>query len=173
MPVAQWRGKMSKVFAACLFLVISGQSGALFADVIYKSVGKDGVVTYSDTPAPDAIKTETIDVHTLSPEERRAVLIMREKQETKDSEALERMRAKEKQWREVDQEILNAHAALKSAEVALEEGREPRPGETIGVTSRFVRLNEIYFQRLESLEQAVKDAKVRLDKAYQARDQLK
>ncbi|HMK13774.1 MAG TPA: DUF4124 domain-containing protein [Burkholderiales bacterium] len=163
---------MSKVFAACLFLAISSQSGALFADVIYKSVGKDGVVTYSDKPAPDAIKTETIDVHGLSPEEQRAVLMMREEQETKNSDALERMRAKEKQWREIDQEILSAHAALKNAEIALENGRAPEPGETQG-TRLGIRLTESYFQRLESLEQAVKDAKARLDKAYQARDQLK
>ena len=163
---------MSKIFAASLFLVLSGQSSVLFADVIYKSVGKDGVVTYSDKPAPDAIKTETIEVDTLSPEEQRAVLMLREKQETKDRDALERIRAKQKQWREIDEEILSAHAALKNAEIALENGRAPEPGETQGTVGGS-RLTESYFQRLNSLEQAVKDAKARLDKAYQARDQLK
>jgi hypothetical protein len=163
---------MSKIAAACLFLALITQPVVLFADVIYKSVGKDGVVTYSDKPAPDAIKTETIEVDTLSPEEQRAVLMLREKQETQDRDTLERIRSKEKQWRKIDGEILSAHAALKNAELALENGREPQPGETIGTVSG-VRLTERYFQRLDYLDQAVKDAKARLDQAYQARDQLK
>ncbi|HXZ96272.1 MAG TPA: DUF4124 domain-containing protein [Burkholderiales bacterium] len=164
---------MSKVFAVYLFLALLGQSGILFADVIYKSVGKDGVVTYSDTPVPGAVSTETIQVDTLSPEERRAVLIMQAKQKTQDRDTLERRRAKEDEWRKVDQEILAAQAALKNAEEDLENGRAPLPGETKGTAGRFARLTESYFQRLESLEQAVKDARARLDEAYQARDQLR
>ena len=163
---------MSKVFAICLFLPLISNSGALFADQIYKYVGKDGVVTYSDRP-PDGAKFETIQVETLSPEERRAVLMMRAKQQAQDSDTLERLRAKENDWREIDKEILSAQAALKNAETALENGRAPEPGETQGTAGGFTRLTEKYFQRLESMERAVKEAKDRLDKAYQARDQLK
>jgi len=156
-----------------LFLVLLGQSGVLSADVIYKSVGKDGVVTYSDTPISGSVKTETIEVDTLSPEERRAALMMRANQKHLDQETLERMRAKEEEWRKIDQEILRAQADLKDAEEALENGRAPLPGETKGTAGGFSRLSESYFQRLESMEQAVKDARDRLNEAYQAREQLR
>jgi len=112
-------------------------------------------------------------VDTLSPEERRAALMMRANQKHLDQETLERMRAKEEEWRKIDQEILRAQADLKDAEEALENGRAPLPGETKGTAGGFSRLSESYFQRLESMEQAVKDARDRLNEAYQAREQLR
>jgi len=163
---------MSKVFAVCLFLALVGQSGVAFADVIYKYAGKDGVVTYSNMKPPGSVKFETIEVATLSPEQRRAVLMMEAKQKEKDQAALERIRAKQEEWRQADQEILRAQAALKKAEEDLENGRTPRPGETKGTASGFARLTQSYFQRLDAMENAVKEAKTRLDNAYQARNQL-
>lgn len=81
--------------------------------------------------------------------------------------------AREARWRRVDQEITNAIAVVQKDEADLENGREPLPGERLGMVWGGTRLTQDYFDRIRALELAVQAAKERLDNAYQARDALR
>ena len=70
-------------------------------------------------------------------------------------------------------EITRAQKALARAEQALRKGRTPLPGERRGLAGGGSRLDASYFARIQRLEDAVKAARQRLDKAYQARNNLK
>src|SRR5450759_1752399 len=81
--------------------------------------------------------------------------------------------AREARWRRVDQEITDAIAVVQKDEADLENGREPVPGERLGMVWGGTRLTQDYFDRIRALELAVQAAKERLDNAYQARDALR
>src|SRR5262249_54295163 len=65
---------VNKVALAAGWILVAASPG-LLADEIYKSVAKDGSVTYSQSPQPGARNT-VIDIQVLSPEERRAALAL-------------------------------------------------------------------------------------------------
>jgi hypothetical protein len=153
-------------------LVAIASQGSL-AEEIYKSVDGDGKVTYSQAPLPGAKQVSTVDIQTLSPEERRAALRLR-KQVAGSNAALDEGFAKrEEAWRLADVEIRDATARLLAEESALESGREPRAEEWIGNVGGGTRMTEAYFERLKMLEDRVAQARKRLDAAYAARDALK
>jgi hypothetical protein len=63
------------------------------------------------------------------------------------------------------QEAQDARLALKNAEAALAAGKEPLPGERTGTVGGGSRLNEAYFARQKSLEDAVAAARKRVEEA--------
>jgi hypothetical protein len=159
-------------------LTACGIHQASASDVIYRSTGPKGDVTYGSRPDPDAVRTETIKVETLSPEQRRATeqLLLREADKARQADAY--VQALEEKWRRVDDEIRDAQIELQKAEGALENGRTPLPGERLGLhtvrgRSSLTRLTEAYFDRILELEAAVDQARQRLDKAYEARNNLR
>ncbi|MGH8737489.1 MAG: DUF4124 domain-containing protein [Burkholderiales bacterium] len=137
---------------------------------IYKSWLPDGSVTYAAQPEPNATKVERIDVQTLSPEQRRAAqrLLLMDQASIKKGYAI-----LEREWTAVDDGITRAQNALRRAERALRNGRTPLPGERRGNVGGGSRLDAKYFARIHRLEQAVKATRERLDKAYQARNNLR
>ncbi|MBI2800636.1 MAG: DUF4124 domain-containing protein [Gammaproteobacteria bacterium] len=142
----------------------------VYGEAIYKSTDASGRVTYSADPAPDAVTTETIDIETLSPEERRAAALLRaQKGASLDASIAQR----EEAWKTADREVLQAQNALAQAEHALQTGRTPQAGERTGIVGRGSRLNDSYFSRIRSLETAVRTAKKRLDRAYRTRNGLR
>ncbi len=143
------------------------------AETIYRSIGSDGEVTYSARPLPGAREQTAIDSETLSPEERRASLLLRRAQSKIAADVAAQLKSRENQWRQVDREIVDAQKALATAETALQNGRTPRPGERRGDVGGGSRLSEAYFRRLRDLETQVKKAKVPLDVAYSQRDALR
>ena len=143
------------------------------AELIYKSVGADGSVTYSSQPVPGAKHTTAIDIQTLSPEERRAADRLRKQVEGANSELAKAFADRDEAWRRADVEIRDATEKLASAEARLESEREPREDEWIGNVGGGTRLRESYFARLKELEDRVTAARARLDRAYAARDGLK
>lgn len=158
------------VFAACMAATLAmSTAGAVAAEVIYRSVAPDGEVTYSYEPEPGARETTTIEIRTLSPEQRRAAQRLRAEEQAASAQAA----ALERQWRRVDREIIASQQALAKAEKALQDGRTPLPGERKGNVGGGSRLTERYFQRLRGLEARVEQAKRRLDRAYAARNALK
>lgn len=156
-------------FTAC------GIHQASASDVIYRSTGPRGEVTYGSLPAPDAVRTETIKVETLSPEQRRATeqLLLQEADKARQADAY--VRALEGKWRRADDEIRDAQIELQKAEAALEDGRAPLPGERLHIVGdgNRSRLTQEYFDRIRELEVAVDQARERLGKAYEARQDLR
>ncbi|HYL88573.1 MAG TPA: DUF4124 domain-containing protein [Burkholderiales bacterium] len=153
--------------AAAVVLLFSVQGA--HAETIYKSVTDHGEVVYSSAPVPGARESVPIEVDSLSPEQRRAALELRREDKALAAE----IRAQESEWRRVDREILAAQKALAQAERSLRNGRTPLPGERRGNVGGGSRLTGAYFERLRELERAVDKAKVRLDRAYAARNALK
>lgn len=153
--------------AACVM------TASVHAETIYRSIGPDGEVTYSSLPEPGARESTAIEIENLSPEQRRASLLLRQQEKALSSEADAQLQSRESEWRRVDREIISAQKALADAESALQKGRTPLSGERRGNVGGGSRLTEAYFQRLRKLETQVVQAKKRLDRAYEARNALR
>lgn len=163
---------MRKHHLLMLVLLLS-MAGAAQAQTIYKFVGPDGVVEYSSShpPAGTRILSET-QATTLTPVQRDAIERQRLANAAKGDEVDAQVKARIKRMDDADAEIRTAQQQLQRAEQALEEGRESMPGERRGTVGGFARLTDDYFQRITQLEQAVTDARARLDRAYEARNKL-
>jgi hypothetical protein len=68
------------------------------------------------------------------------------------------------------QEIAAAETAVQVAKRRLELGREPLPGERLGLAGGGTRLSPDYEARIAGLEREVSDAEARLARAYAARN---
>ncbi len=68
------------------------------------------------------------------------------------------------------QEIASAETAVQVAKRRLELGREPQPGERLGLAGGGTRLSPDYEARVAGLEREVAEAEGRLAKAYAARN---
>jgi hypothetical protein len=170
---ARPRTQLILLGACALGLCLSAMRPALADEVIYKSIGPNGDISYSWRPDPDALRIETIKVDALSPEQRRAMKRFQRNDAKAEQRADVYAADMEDQWTRVDNEITNAQADLRQAEAALEAGRTPLPGERRGNRDGGTRLAQTYFDRLHGLELEVERARQRLDKAYSARDALK
>ena len=158
---------LAMIFAA--FAALPG-SGNAATQEIYKSWAPDGSVTYAAKPEPGATKVERIDVRTLSSEQRRAAQLTLLHDRASITQGYARI---EGAWKAVDDEINRAQKALAHAEKALRMGRTPLPGERRGLAGGGSRLDASYFARLHFLEDAIQAARKRLDKAYDARNNLR
>ena len=143
------------------------------AETIYRSVGADGEITYSAQPVPGARESTALKMETLTPEQRRAGLLLHRQENGLSAGADAQLQARENEWKQADREIALAQQALAAAEAALQNGRTPLGGERRGMINGGTRLTEDYFQRLRNLEQQVEQAKARLDQAYATRNSLK
>jgi hypothetical protein len=166
-PEAIMKTLLAVAFAALTLLPAAAGAAEQY---IYKSWEPDGSVTYAAQPAPDATKVERIEIRTLSPEQRRAAhrLLHMDKATIEKGYAI-----LQKQWQAVDDGITRAQKNLQHAEQALRNGRAPLPGERRGMVNGKSRLDGAYFARIKRLEDAVNAARKRLDKAYEARNNLR
>ena len=142
-------------FAAAL---VFGAPGAL-AQPVFKSTMPDGKIVYGEKPAPGAAKVETIETppakagigSALTPEEKaRAEALTKQRQQADTAQAAKTQR------------LTQARDAVKQAEIAIEKGKEPLPGERIGLAGGGSRLSEAYFARQKSLEEALAKARKNL-----------
>jgi Domain of unknown function (DUF4124) len=159
-------------FALAAGWVLASASPGLLADEIYKSVASDGSVTYSQAPIPGA-RNSTVEIQVLSPEERRASLMLRQQLATSNTALEDSFARREQAWRDADIEIRDATDKLVIEESTLESGREPRAEEWIQNKAGGTRMTQAYFDRLRFMEANVERARQRLDRAYAARDALK
>lgn len=147
--------------------------GSAHADPIYRSISPDGEVTYSSLPLPGAHESKAIEIESLSPEQRRAGVLLRRQDKILSAEVTASLQSLESEWRQLDREIVSAQKVLAEAESSLQSGRTPLPGERRGNVSGGSRLTEAYFQRLRQNEMRVEQSKERLDRVYAARNALK
>lgn len=146
---------MKTIFLSVLVLSLSA-SGAL-AQTVFKSTMPDGKVVYGEKAAPGAAKVETIEppppktgVSGLTPEEKaRAEQLARDRANAAKAAAAGQDKAAE------------ARRQLQQAEAARDAGKEPLPNERQGIAGGGSRLNEAYFARQKSLEEAVINARKR------------
>ena len=68
------------------------------------------------------------------------------------------------------EEIAAAETAVQVAKRRLELGREPQPGERLGLAGGGTRLSPDYEARVAGLEREVAEAEARLAKSYAARN---
>jgi hypothetical protein len=161
----------NKVALAAGWILVAASPG-LLADEIYKSIAKDGSVTYSQSPQPGARNT-VIDIQVLSPEERRAALALQRRTKGTDLALNDAFEKREQAWHDADVEIRDATGKLAIEESTLESGRDPRADEWVQNVGGGARLTQDYFERLKVLEGRVEQARQRLDRAYDARNALK
>ena len=141
-------------------VLLLAASGA-FAQAMYKSTMPDGKVIYGEKPEPGAKRVETV----TAPPPKSGVTIVTPAEKTQlDQRIRQRSAVEGAKQRELD----DARRQLQQAATALEAGKEPLPGERIGTAGGGSRLTDDYWERQKKLEQAVKSARARLDKAEQA-----
>jgi len=134
-------------------------TGYCCAQAVYKSTMPDGRVIYGNAPAPGAKTAEPMAPRTentvrgATPEQQETVQRRQSEREQRD--------AKQAKLAELEQ-------ALKQAEAARAAGREPLEGERTGTAGGGSRLNDAYWTRQHELEEAVAEARTRLDQARAA-----
>lgn len=136
-------------------------TGALAQQPIFKSTMPDGRVIYGEKPESGAKRVDKVEapppksgITGLTPEEKaRAEQITRQR-------ATENAAADKKQ-RELDE----ARKQLKAAEAARDAGKEPLPGERLGLAGGGSRLSDAYHARQKNLDAAVEAARKRLQAA--------
>ena len=141
-----------------LAIAILLAAGAAHAQGVFRSEMPDGRVIYGDKPAPGAKESRKVDVsnpNIATPVQPSAASSPTAQQQSLDA---------------ADNEVKIAQQDLDNAKAALESGREPQPGERIGIAGGGSRLTDAYQQRIQSLEQAVAAAQQRLDQALSRRN---
>jgi len=142
---------------AIILIVLAFVATVAQAQAMFRSVMPDGRIVYGDKPAPGAKESKQVNLAPLN--------ISTPTQPGPAGPA-----PQQQALDAADEQVKSAQQALDQAKAALEAGREPQPGERIGTASGASRLNEVYFQRIQSLEQAVSAAQKRLDDALAARN---
>lgn len=148
------------------FLLFFALLAPAAAQTVYRYVTPDGRTIFSDQPVPGAKLQGTVTPPVQSPgasgpgEGRRPAAT--DKAPT-DNRA-QRLRA-------ATEEVEAATQALAQARAQLAAGKEPLEGERTGTASGGSRLNDSYWARQTSNEQAVARAQARLDAATAARNQ--
>jgi len=146
-----------RLFPLAGLLVVALLAQPATAQTLYKSVGPDGRVTYSDKPPADAVKTEKKQLDTS----KQGVVPPSQG----DKSALRQLEA-DRKIREGDQDrVRRLEIALHDAEVALGMGKEPQPNETLGTAGGGQRLTDGYWARQKKLEANVEQARRNLDRA--------
>jgi len=140
------------------------------AELVYKSILPDGHVVYGNAPAKGAAKVQKLapaaPVIEVDPQ---AAEALRQREKAQAAELDKRLAARRSVRDKADAEVVAAEGAVAAAEKALAAGREPLPGERIATADGGSRLSAEHFDRLKALEDEVKSAKERLDRARRGR----
>lgn len=142
------------LLSGCLILVaLFAQSVA--AQTVYKSTMPDGSVVFGDHPAPDAVNVETSNPNTSDT----GMQVLQPGAE----DELRKMEAARKQGDAKVDGRRQTEEALRKAEEAAANGKEPLPGERIGIANGRSRLTESYHVRQKTLQRNVDAAREALN----------
>jgi len=156
-----------KMQATVMLLVLAAAADVQTAQV-YKSVDKEGNVTYSEEPPP-GVEAQPVAIETHPTQERRQEAEDVRLRMLQEGQEVDRQLAQQRQRREaLHIELERAEQALVEARRRLDDGMEPLPGERVGTVSGKSRLREEYFARVERLKDAVKAAERQVQEAQDA-----
>lgn len=140
-----------------LLLILALGTPAVQAQGMYRSVMPDGKVVYGDKPAPGAKESKQLNLAPLNvATPPRAPDTVKPKNPA-DPAPIDK-----------NAEVNAARQRLEAAQKALNEGREQREGDRIGVAKGgggTSRLSESYLERVKGLEDAVAAAQQQLEAA--------
>ncbi|MFZ5558410.1 MAG: DUF4124 domain-containing protein [Pseudomonadota bacterium] len=128
------------------------------AQTVYRSTMPDGRVIFGDSPAPGAAKVETM--RTPSPPTVAPPATPEQVQRVQEA-AGERA----EQRRDAQQRLEEARNELSRAEEAVATGKEPLPGERLGIAGGGTRLSDEYWARQQRLKDAVAEAQRKIEAA--------
>ncbi len=152
-------------------LIVAALPALADAQTIYKVLMPDGSVLFTDAPPPggkvleerEAKSTPKAPARAPRPTPAGVPGTSGEPQTTS-------VAAKERAIDAAMKEIASAESTLQAAKRRLEAGREPLPGERLGLAGGGSRLSPEYDERIAGLEREVAAAEARLQKAYAARN---
>jgi hypothetical protein len=140
----------------------------LTADTVYKTIDKDGKVTYSSSPGstdkPGAAKTVEVPIdpnQNVIPSEKSANTKALEQQHHQIQQR--NRNAEQHQQDNREQRVAQAEAALQRAEQALQAGQTAQPGDFIGKKDGGTRPTGQRAERLKALQEAVERAREQLE----------
>ncbi|MGC2520718.1 MAG: hypothetical protein WA373_16610 [Burkholderiales bacterium] len=155
-------------------LALAFCSGFAVAETVYKYERPDGSTVYSDKPLAGARLLGRYQLVPLTPAGPQSTGPARDDAGREGDDIEQRARQRAQDLDAADMEIKAADQALKDAQERQQAGQEPLPDERIGnVVGRGSRLRPEYFERQQSLASEVEQARVRLDRAYRNRDDLR
>lgn len=150
-------------------------AGPAAAQSIYKVQMPDGSILFTDTPPQGGKILEERDVVKTTPRPARPAATPATSQipgtsnePTKAAPAANRLTLDA-----AIGEINAAETALAAARRRLELGREPLPGERLGLAGGGSRLSPEYHSRIAGLEREVAEAEERVKRAYVARNSVR
>jgi hypothetical protein len=151
------RATMSaRILASGCFIAIALLVQPAAAQTLHKSIMPDGRVVYGDRPEPGAVKVETSKPDTS----RTGVQVIPPGAESK----VQQMEAaRKREDAKVDQRR-QAEEAVRRAEAALANGKEPLPGERIGTAGGASRLTDSYWARQKQLQEDLVKARDNLNR---------
>ncbi len=141
----------ARILSSGCLILIALLAQPVAAQTVYKSTMPDGSVVFGDQPAPDAVKVETSNPNTSDT----GVQVLQPGAE----DELRKMEAARKQGDTKVDGRRQAEAALRNAEEAAANGKEPLPGERIGIANGKSRLTESYHVRQKTLQRNVDAAR--------------
>lgn len=154
--------------------ILAGATIGAHAQQLYKNVMPDGRVIYTDAPIPGAAQTKALEAPPPPSPVQREAAQRRAEEEKRKRDALEtRLGDRRKAFVEADERVARARENLERAQTALEQGRAPQAGETIGTAGGGVRPSEAYLNRIMQLERDVEMARTAVDEATKARMQAR
>ena len=141
-----------------LLLILALASPAALAQGMFRSVMPDGKIVYGDKPAPGATESKKLNLAPLNIATPPAAPDTAQPSNPADGSQPGNNSA----------EVAAAKQRLEAAQKALNDGREQRDGDRVGLAKGgggTSRLSESYLDRVKSLEGAVTAAQQQLDAA--------
>lgn len=143
-------------------LALMNMANALAEQKIYKYRDSEGGVLYSQERAGPGQLEAVIEVPPAPPPQAR----QEARRELQEAQARSQALAAQRLARQIPQERVRLAAqALEAAEIALQEGMEPKPGERLGTVYGTTRLSDAYWARMRALHLSVEIARERLTQA--------
>jgi hypothetical protein len=154
-PIKRTRFMMFRYLPLLLALALC--SAAAQAQGMYRSVMPDGKIVYGDKPAPGAKESKKLNLAPLNIATPPPAPDTVQSTNPADTAPVDK-----------NAEVAAARQRLEAAQKALNEGREQREGDRIGVAKgggATSRLSDSYLQRVKALEDAVAAAQQQLEAA--------
>jgi uncharacterized protein YeaO (DUF488 family) len=144
-------------------LAAASLAGAADTRTLYKYLGSDGKVVYSDKPPPRGVQFETLQVDTSKSGFNPSASGSTPAAAAADIDT--RLKERKAKETEHDQLIAELQQAYDQAAAALTAAQEPREGERTQNANGTSRLNETYFNRIAEMQQKADAARDKLEAA--------